>query len=72
MKISRVSMISGKTHELELDILPEQVVAYDRGVLLQDAFPNLTTAEREFYKTGITDEEWKATFSDGDDALDTK
>jgi len=31
---------------------------------IQYAFPNLTTAEREFFMTGITEEEWNAMFPD--------
>ncbi len=66
MIVVRKSMISGKTYEMDLPITLEQVFAYNSGVLLQDAFPNLSVADREFYKTGITAEEWAATFG-GDD-----
>lgn len=68
MKITRKSMISGKEHTKDLDITPEQVEAYFAGTLLQDAFPNLSKEDREFFKTGITAEEWDATFKDDDDA----
>jgi hypothetical protein len=34
--------------------------AYLEGALLQNAFPNLSPGEREFIKTGITDEEFAA------------
>jgi hypothetical protein len=39
--------------------------AYENGMLIQDAFPLLTTSEREFLITGITDDEWDELF-DGD------
>lgn len=59
MLIMRISSLTDEAHEMELDITPEQLYAYENfGVLLQDAFPNLTPAQREFIKTGITPEEW--------------
>ena len=59
MLIMRISSLTDEAHERELDITPEQLYAYENfGVLLQDAFPNLTPAQREFIKTGITPEEW--------------
>lgn len=67
MKIVRKSMISGKVHERNLDITQEQIDKYNAGTLLQDAFPNLSDAEREFFKTGITELEWDNTFGDDDE-----
>lgn len=61
MLIDRVSPFSYKLHTMDLPITPDQVLAYLSGrVLLQDAFPQLTPAQREFYKTGITPDEWEA------------
>lgn len=65
MKIMRISMLSGEVNEMDLDITPAQLEAYELfGVLLQDAFPNLSPAEREFIKTGITPEEWDDAFGE--------
>ena len=59
MLVMRISSLTDEAHEMELDITPEQLYAYENfGVLLQDAFPNLTPSQREFIKTGITPEEW--------------
>jgi len=59
MLVMRISSLTDEAHEMELDITPEQLYAYENfGVLLQDAFPNLTPAQREFIKAGITPEEW--------------
>lgn len=59
MLIMRISPLTGEVHEMELDITPAGLELYEEfGVLLQDAFPNLTPAQREFIKTGITPEEW--------------
>lgn len=67
MKITRNSMISNTEYTLDLDITEEQVRLYNCGALLQDAFPNLNADEREFFKTGITKEEWDAEFSEEED-----
>ena len=53
MQITRTNPFNGKVNTKELDITPEQVEAYEAGALLQDAFPNLSADDREFYKTGI-------------------
>jgi hypothetical protein len=37
------------------------------GVLIQDAFQHLSIEDREFILTGITAEEWDATFKDEDE-----
>jgi hypothetical protein len=60
MKITRKSLITGKTHTRDLPITEAQLAAYESGVLVQDAFPHLSPPEREFIKTGITPEEWQA------------
>lgn len=65
MLIMRISMLSGEVNEMDLDITPAQLESYELfGVLLQDAFPNITPAEREFIKTGITPEEWDEYFGE--------
>ena len=65
MLIMRISALTGEVNEMELDITPEQLDNYENfGVLLQDAFPKLTPAQREFIKTGITPEEWYDTFGE--------
>lgn len=63
MLITRRSPFSGKMHQLELDITVEQAAAYYGGAMLQDAFPNLSGPLREFFKSGITPEEWQKTFA---------
>lgn len=64
MKVTRISMASGKQRTWDLDITPEQIDRYNNGALVQDAFPNLTASEREFILTGMTDAEWDYMFSD--------
>jgi len=70
MLIARISQYSGEFRELDLDITQEQIDKYNEGELLQNAFPNLSKADREYLKSGITDEEWKEMvggFSDVED-----
>ena len=39
------------------------MIAHHKGMLIQKAFPNLTSSEREFYMTGVTEQEWAETFN---------
>jgi NDP-sugar pyrophosphorylase family protein len=56
------SMLSGCINMMVFDMEPEQFYecynAWRNGKLIQDAFPSLTTIEREFVQTGITPDEW--------------
>lgn len=67
MQISRKSPFSGRLNVMDLPITPEQIRAYSSGVLIQHAFPQLTPEQREFFKTGITPEEWAEAFPPEDD-----
>lgn len=69
MLIARVSQLSGIPRVLDLPITQEQLNAYERGALLQNAFPNLSSAEREFIKSGITDEEWQSIFAEEEEEV---
>jgi hypothetical protein len=62
MRIVRKSPFTGKINVMDLNITQEQLLRYQNGALLQNAFPHLSAGEREFLKTGITPEEWDATF----------
>tara|TARA_B100001250_G_C19029428_1_gene456729 strand:+ start:219 stop:452 length:234 start_codon:yes stop_codon:yes gene_type:complete len=59
MKISRISMISGETNTMDIDVTHEQLNAWVDGELIQNAMPNLSADEHEFIKTGITSQEWE-------------
>ena len=67
MLITRRSMVSGKVHTIDLDVNQEQLDNYAAGALLQNAFPGLNPGEREFIKSGITNEEWQELFGNGDE-----
>ena len=60
MKITRTNPFNGEINTIDIDVTDEQVQAYMDGVLIQNAFPQLTAGEREFILTGITEECWEA------------
>jgi type IV secretory pathway ATPase VirB11/archaellum biosynthesis ATPase len=62
MIITRTSMFSGKEHSIEIPVTEAQIEAWQNGVLIQKAMPNLTADQREFLMTGVTPEEWEAEF----------
>lgn len=65
--VTRTSLFTRKTRTLSLPITQDQIEAYNKGALIQDAFPNLTADQREFLMTGATPEEWDAAFGPEDD-----
>lgn len=67
MLVTRKSQVTGKEHTLDLPITEAQALEYERGKLVQDAFPDCNAEQREFILTGITPEEWTAIFGESDD-----
>ena len=64
MLVTRFSPFSHIKNTIDLDITAEQLARYENGEeLIQNVFPNLSPEHREFIKTGITPEEWDATFN---------
>ena len=67
MLITRTSTVSGISRTMDLPITQEQLDIYNTGILyLQDCFPDCTASQREFIKTGITDDEWAALFGENE------
>ena len=63
MKVTRRSIVSGKTHTKDLPITPAQYVKYIRGEgYIQDIMPDLPPEDREFIINGVTPEEWNNVF----------
>ena len=60
MLITRTSMLTHKTHTMDLPVTVEQLAEYEAGGFPQDVFRHLPPPEREFIMTGITPEEWQA------------
>ena len=64
MLVTRRSPFSQVENTTELNVTPEQLTRYKQGnELIQNVFPNLSAEYREFIMTGITPEEWNATFN---------
>jgi len=64
MLITKQSPFTGKTHTIDIPVTEEQLARWRLGAMIQDAMPNLTSAEREFLMTGITPEEWALAFGE--------
>lgn len=62
MLITRRSPFSGDVNTLDIPCTEAQLMLWEHGALIQNAMPNLTAGQREFIMTGITEEEWNATF----------
>ena len=70
MKITKTSMISGKTNSMEIDVSFDQYQSWIDGELIQVAMPHLSADEREFIKTGITPSEWEENFGEEEEEDD--
>lgn len=53
MKIKRTNPFNGQPVELDLPVTEAQVVAWEKGMVAQRAFPDLTVDQREFIISGI-------------------
>ena len=62
MILYRKSPVTGEGNVMSINVTHEQLNAWEGGVLIQDALPNLTPGERDFIKLGITETEWDAYF----------
>lgn len=67
MLVRKISMATGKTHEMELDVTPEILARHEAGEHIQNLAPHLTKDEREFIISGTTPEEWEELFGEEDD-----
>ena len=65
VRITKASMLSGKQNQMVLPVRQGQIEYWiDTCMLVQDAFPQLDDDQREFLISGITPEEWDATFGE--------
>ena len=62
MMITKKSMFSGQAHTMDLPVTRAQLDRWQGGELIQDVFPFLSRAEREFIVTGTTQDEWDHEF----------
>jgi len=61
---TKVSPFTHKEHTMIMQVNPIDYEAWQCGMVIQKAMPYLTPDEREFLMTGITPEEWDATFKE--------
>ena len=64
MLIAKTSLLSSRTHEMEIDVSDKQIALWMEGALIQDVMPSLSADEREFLMTGITPDEWATEFGE--------
>ena len=62
LHVTRTSLFTRKRNSMTLKTTPQQFMDWQRGKLIQDAFPELTADEREFLQSGATPEEWDNVF----------
>jgi hypothetical protein len=70
IKITRTSLLSGKTRTLALPVTEEELRRAAGSELIQDALPHLTDSQREFILSGITDDEWDEAFQEEEEEVD--
>lgn len=69
VQIFNVSQVSQREQSMVIAVPSHQafldrLMLYSAGVKVQDAFPYLSSDEREFILTGITPEEWNQVFGE--------
>jgi len=69
MRVSRYSNATGIYHTREIPVESAAMKKWEmtpdlKRPLIQDAFPALSSDDREFILTGITPEEWQEIFGD--------
>ena len=57
-------MVTGNTTTKDIDVSVQQLDAWQNGMLIQDAMPQVSAPDREFIKSGITNEEWNNLFKE--------
>ena len=70
MLISKKSNFTGEIHQREIEVTQDQLDTWNRGGLIQNVMPHLSADDREFLMTGVTPEEWNATFGGNETELE--
>jgi hypothetical protein len=68
MIIQRKSPLTGELNSREIDICHSQIDAWERGMLIQDAMPDVSKDDREFIMSGSTPVDWDKMFGGFEDA----
>lgn len=64
IRITKRSVFTGKLNSMILPVTLEEIRAWQNGVLIQVAMPQLDADQAEFLKTGATPQEWNAFIPD--------
>jgi|TARA_R110001599_G_scaffold327771_1_gene540844 hypothetical protein len=64
MLITKKSLVTGNITTKDIDVSLTQLNAWENGALIQDAMPQVSLSDREFIKTGITNDEWNNLFKE--------
>lgn len=64
MWVTRKSQVTGIVRTVEIDVTEEQIRMWENGVLIQQAMPHLSSADREFIMTGVINDEWTELFGE--------
>ena len=59
MIITKTSPMTGMINTMEVSVTEVQIMQWQRGMLIQDAMPDLSVDEREFIMTGMTPADWE-------------
>lgn len=62
MKIVKTSILTGIKHTMDLPVTQDELDRHFYGEHAQDVWPHLTSGQREFLISGITEEEWSNEF----------
>jgi hypothetical protein len=68
MIIQRKSPLTGELNSREIDICQSQIDAWEGGMLIQDAMPDVSKDDREFIMSGSTPVDWDKMFGGFEDA----
>lgn len=64
MLITKTSTLTGKVHTMDIPCTQEQIDSWRNGELIQNAMPNLDSAQREFLISGCVSGEWDDMFEE--------
>lgn len=66
--VTCINMVTSKPVTMTLPIDPTMLIEWhnSKTLKIQDAFPHLTSAQREFLLTGMSEEEWNDLFTEED------
>lgn len=63
MIITRESILTGKTNQLDLPVTLEQIQIWQSGIPIQNVMSHLSIQEREFLISGMSKEEQQLIFN---------